>query len=54
MEFKVAYRNTTQTSLNGYSGIEMIEMFKAAGEIPENIVFSREWVETGLFNKEQL
>ena len=28
----------------------MIEMFKAAGEIPANIIFSKEWVETGKFD----
>ena len=42
-QFKVAYRNTTTTSLNGYTGLEMIEMFKQAGPIPSNIVFSKEW-----------
>lgn len=42
-QFKVAYRNTTTTSLNGYTGLEMIEMFKQAGPIPYNIVFSKEW-----------
>lgn len=49
-QFKVAYRNTTNASLNGYTGYEMIEMFKAAGEIPANIIFSKEWVDTGKFN----
>lgn len=42
-QFKVAYRNTITTSLNGYTGLEMIEMFKQAGPIPSNIVFSKEW-----------
>ena len=42
-QFKVAYRNTTTTSLNGYTGLEMIEMFKQAGPIPSNIIFSKEW-----------
>jgi len=46
-EFKVAYRNTTQTSLNGYTGLEMIEMFNAAGNIPSNIIFSKEWFDNG-------
>jgi len=54
LEFKVAYRNTVSTSLNGYTGIEMIEMFKAAGKIPENIIFSREWVKTGRFESEEI
>ena len=48
--FKVAYRNTTHISLNGYTGIEMIRMFLAAGPIPENVVFSKEWVDTGLLD----
>ena len=42
-QFKIAYRNTDTTSLNGYTGIEMIEMFKQAGPIPSNIIFSKEW-----------
>lgn len=48
--FKVAYRNTHRTSLNGYTGLEMINMFIEAGDIPSNIVFSKEWVDTGLFD----
>lgn len=50
-QFKVAYRNTTETSLNGYTGLEMIEMFNAAGNIPHNIIFSKEWFDTGKLNK---
>ena len=42
-QFKIAYRNTTEKSLNGYTGLEMIEMFNQAGPIPSNIVFSKEW-----------
>lgn len=49
-KFKIAYRNTITTSLNGYTGLEMIEMFKSAGSIPDNIYFSEEWISTGLFN----
>lgn len=49
--FKVAYRNTYEKSLNGYTGIEMIEMFKNAGTIPENVWFSEEWVKTGMFDE---
>lgn len=49
-QFKIAYRNTTTTSLNGYTGLEMIDMFLKAGSIPSNIVFSKEWVDTGKFN----
>lgn len=49
-QFKVAYRNTDKASLNGYTGLEMIDMFLNAGPIPVNIVFSKEWVDTGKFN----
>tara|TARA_R110001592_G_scaffold315323_2_gene591252 strand:- start:6352 stop:21756 length:15405 start_codon:yes stop_codon:yes gene_type:complete len=51
-QFKIAYRNTTETSLNGYTGLEMIEMFNTAGNIPSNIVFSKEWIDTGLLEVE--
>jgi len=55
LDFKIAYRNVHEKSLNGYTGVEMIEMFDAAGgvnwvgvgdkygDIPENIWFSEEW-----------
>ena len=49
-KFMIAYRNTYSRSLNGYTGIEMIRMFLAAGPIPENIYVSEEWFNTGLFN----
>lgn len=49
-QFKIAYRNTDKASLNGYTGLEMIDMFLKAGSIPTNIVFSKEWVDTGKFN----
>lgn len=43
--FKVAYRNDIlEKSLNGYTGGEMIAMFQKAGNIPENVQFSEEWV----------
>jgi hypothetical protein len=48
--FKVAFRNTVEASLNGYTGLEMIEMFNSAGEIPKNIIFSKEWFDTGKLN----
>ena len=51
-QFKVAYRNTDRKSLNGYTGLEMIDMFLKAGSIPTNIVFSKEWVDTGKFNQQ--
>lgn len=50
-DFCIAYRNTTERSLNGYTGNEMIDMFLQAGPIPENIVISEEWHRTGKFNK---
>ena len=50
LKFKVAYRNTQDRSLNGYTGIEMIAMFIYAGPIPDNIYVSEEWYQTGLFN----
>ena len=49
-QFKIAYRNTDKTSLNGYTGYEMIEMFNNAGEIPSNIIFSKEWFDTDRLN----
>jgi ribonuclease HI len=47
--FKVAYRNVETKSLNGYTGLEMMDMFIQAGPIPGNVVFSKEWVNTGKF-----
>jgi hypothetical protein len=48
--FCVAYRNKpNEKTLNGYNGLEMIEMFLHAAPIPENVVFSKEWIDTGLF-----
>ena len=43
LDFKIAYRNVVNPSLNGYTGIEMIKMFDEAGEIPKNVWFSQEW-----------
>ena len=48
--FCIAYRNTYSYSLNGYTGLEMIRMFLDAGPIPENVLVSKEWYETGMFN----
>ena len=45
LDFKIAYRNIFEKSLNGYTGIEMMKMFDEAGNIPENVWFSREWWE---------
>lgn len=50
-QFKIGYRNTTDKSLNGYTGLEMIDMFNNAGERPSNIIFSKEWIDTGKVNK---
>lgn len=36
-----------RASLNGYTGLEMIDMFLEAGPIPDNIIFSKEWIDTG-------
>ena len=48
--FKISYDNVEKASLNGYTGLEMIEMFKAAGPIPINVKISKAWWDTGLFN----
>lgn len=48
--FCIAYRNTYSYSLNGYTGQEMIRMFLNAGPIPENVLVSKEWYETGMFS----
>jgi len=46
-KFKLAYRNTEKRSLNGYKGIEMIEMLadavKEYGGVPDNFYVSEEW-----------
>ena len=51
-QFKVSNYPLNKLSLNGYLGYEMLEMFKQAGQIPSNIVFSKEWVDTGLLTKD--
>lgn len=44
--FKVAYTNSLdKATLNGYTGAEMIKMFKDAGPIPVNVIFSKEWTQ---------
>lgn len=45
--FCIAYRNTDRASLNGYTGIEMMRMFAAAGPMPDNVIVSEEWAKTG-------
>lgn len=43
-KFCVAYTNTNNATLNGYTGIEMAQMFKSAAlNIPKNIIFSINW-----------
>ena len=56
LKFKIAYTNTYEKSLNGYTGIEMIAMFIYAGPIPDNIYISEQWYNTGLFdlNKDEI
>ena len=45
-KFKVAYTNgLNETTLNGYSGAEMIKMFKDASPIPSNVIFSKNWTD---------
>lgn len=45
-QFKVAYTNgLNEATLNGYTGAEMIKMFKDAGPIPSNVVFSKNWID---------
>lgn len=48
-KFMIAYRNTNEVTLNGYSGYEMMDMFLSAGEMPENVYVSEEWHNTGAF-----
>lgn len=51
-KFKVAYRNQpSERSLCGYSGRELMSMFRKATEgigYPDNIYFSEEWANSGL------
>ncbi|MGN1155695.1 MAG: hypothetical protein ACI4TK_05925 [Agathobacter sp.] len=54
LDFKIAYRNTEEVTLNGYSGYEMMDMFIAAGVIPKNIWISEEWFKTGRFSTLEL
>lgn len=48
-KFKVAYRNQPdEVTLCGYAGRDLMWMFKAAGEYPDNLYFSEEWYNSGL------
>lgn len=45
-QFKVVYTNgLNQATLNGYTGAEMIKMFKNAGPVPSNVVFNKNWTD---------
>ena len=45
-QFKVAYTNgLNEATRNGYTGAEMIQMFKDAGPIPSNVIFSKNWTD---------
>ena len=47
-KFKIGYKTQpTEASLNGYLGAEMLELFNQAGTIPSNVIFSKEWFDTG-------
>jgi hypothetical protein len=46
--FKIAYRSGRNN--NGYTNLELIEMFNQAGNIPSNVIFSKEWFDTGKLN----
>ena len=52
-KFEIAYTNgINEKSLNGYTGGEMMDMFIEAGKIPNNIIFSKTWFDTGKFNND--
>lgn len=51
-QFKISNYPLDKISLNGYLGYEMLEMFKAAGQIPSNIVFNKTWIDTGRLTKD--
>lgn len=47
--FKVAYMgHSLDCSLNGYLNGEMMAMFNAAGPIPENVQFSKDWINSSV------
>ena len=46
-QFKVYHIPLNEEGLAGYTGEEMLEMFKAAGRIPSNVYFHEEWVKSG-------
>lgn len=53
-KFKVAYRNQPdEVTLCGYSGKQLMSMFREAAEpigYPDNVYFSKEWVDSGELN----
>lgn len=48
LRFKVAYKNTSNASLNGYTGYELMYMFHEVDNRPSNIIFSEEWAKAGI------
>ena len=50
--FKIAYRNQpNERTLCGYTGKELMNMFKSAAPYPDNVVFSKEWFDNGIYEK---
>ena len=50
--FKIAYRNQpNERTLCGYTGEELMNMFKSAAPYPDNVVFSKEWFDNGIYEK---
>lgn len=50
-KFKIAYRNQpNERTLCGYSGRELMELFNQAGKVPDNVYFSKEWIDSGILN----
>lgn len=50
-KFKVAYRSMPDNiTLCSYSGKELMEMFNAAGDCPDNVIFSKEWFDSSILN----
>lgn len=51
--FLVAYRNqANERTLSGYTGAETAACFMGAGPIPDNVIFSMEWMQNGLIRRE--
>lgn len=50
-QFKVNDYPLGKLSLNGYLGEEMMQLFKDAGPIPPNVMFSKNWINSWSKNK---